>query len=392
MKRFSALYLALAIALSMAGCAKSDGLSHNGVEQRDSVTGNNQTAAPSFTDNPRGGTAVREKTGFVGANIGMGGLMAGDGEWIYYRDETDWGLYKAKTDGSEKTLLLPVEEYSPSNLNVLSEWVYFSNYRDGFSLYRVRTDGTATEKLVSGYCSTVFAAESGVYFDCRDDYNGYRTFRINLDGTGRELIAEGFTPVSYYNGTLYLYDFRTETISAYHTDTKEITVLNESIKQAAYFSADESGIYYWNNLSDFCHLNPETGSVTVLRKGPIGDYYNYTDGMVYFVAYGGSNYDYSCCYSLDLATKIETPILSLSEEMYDFNGEPIGLTQAEYRTGDYNPEIIPKDEAGWPVVLSERAFDIYIANGQVFSHGVLKESIPAHCWICCDGRSGRVWG
>ena len=392
MKRFSALYLVLAIALSIAGCAKNDGFSHNGVEYCNPKANNAQTTTPLFTDGLRDEAAVREKTGFVGANIGMGGLMAGDGEWIYYRDETDWGLYKAKTDGSEKTLLLPVEEYSPSNLNVLDEWVYFSNYRDDFSLYRVRTDGTAPEKLVGGYCSTLFVAESGIYFDCRDESNRFRAFRINLDGTDQELIAEDFSPVSYYNGILYLYNFRSETLSAYNTETNETTILNDSIKQAAYFSTDESGIYYWENLSDFCYLDPATGSVTVLRKGPIGDYYNYANGRVYFVAYGGSNYDYSCCYSLELSTKIETPILSLSEEMYDFNGEPIGLTQAEYLAGDYNPEVIPKDTSGWPVVLNERAFEIYLANGQVFSRGVLKESMPAHCWICCNGKNGQLWG
>ena len=41
-----------------------------------------------------------EQLGFTGANIGQGGLMAGDGEWVYFRSETDWGVYKARTDGS----------------------------------------------------------------------------------------------------------------------------------------------------------------------------------------------------------------------------------------------------------------------------------------------------
>ena len=72
--------------------------------------------------------------GFTGANIGQGGLMAGDGEWVYYRSESDWGLYRARTDGSEQTQLLPPEDYAPSSINVLGDWVYFSNFRDGFSL------------------------------------------------------------------------------------------------------------------------------------------------------------------------------------------------------------------------------------------------------------------
>ena len=65
-----------------------------------------------------------ERLGFSGANIGQGGLMAGDGEWVYYRSETDWGLYKARTDGSEQAQLLPAEDYAPSSINVLGGWVF----------------------------------------------------------------------------------------------------------------------------------------------------------------------------------------------------------------------------------------------------------------------------
>ena len=373
MKKLLSLCLALIILLSASGCCEIAVISNDNVSEQDR-------------------DAAKEQLGFAGANIGMGGLMAGCGEWIYYRNEADWGLYKAKTDGSEKTLLLPAEDYSPSTINVLSEWVYFSNYRDGFSLYRVHTDGTSLEKPVNGYCSALFVTESGIYFDWRDDNNSYRTFSMNLDGSKQELIAEGFSPVSYYNQTLYMYNFRIETLSAYNVQTKETTVLSENIKQAAYFSSDETGVYYWDNLSDFCRLDPKTEAITVLRKGPVGDYYNYIDGKIYFVAYGGSNHDYSCCYSLDTASKNETHILSLSEEMYDYSGQPIGLTQEEYRAGNYDPEIIPKDADGWPLMLNEQAFEIYIANGQVFSRGRLKESIPANCWIYCDGQSGQMWG
>ena len=91
-----------------------------------------------------------ERLGFAGANVGQGGLMAGDGEWVYFRSESDWGLYRARTDGSEQTQLLPPEDYAPSSINALGGWVYFSNFRDGFSLWRVRTDGSEAEKLVDG--------------------------------------------------------------------------------------------------------------------------------------------------------------------------------------------------------------------------------------------------
>ena len=130
----------------------------------------------SVTITESGDFSEAEQLGFAGANIGQGGLMAGDGEWVYFRSESDWGLYRARTDGSEQTQLLPPEDYAPSSINVLGGWVYFSNFRDGFSLWRVRTDGSEAEKLVDGYCHTFLVAESGIYFDCRDENNVMRTF------------------------------------------------------------------------------------------------------------------------------------------------------------------------------------------------------------------------
>ena len=65
----------------------------------------------SVTITESGDFSEAEQLGFTGANIGQGGLMAGDGEWVYYRSESDWGLYRARTDGSEQTQLLPPEDY-----------------------------------------------------------------------------------------------------------------------------------------------------------------------------------------------------------------------------------------------------------------------------------------
>ena len=83
----------------------------------------------SVTITESGDFSEAEQLGFAGANIGQGGLMAGDGEWVYFRSEFDWGLYRARTDGSEQTQLLPPEDYAPSSINVLGGWVFFSNFR-----------------------------------------------------------------------------------------------------------------------------------------------------------------------------------------------------------------------------------------------------------------------
>ena len=289
----SAMILAVLLVVSAAGCSITEPAQQKAEPitvpedtedaHQDALKDELSPAAPLTQELP----AAQEQLGFAGANIGQGGLMAGDGEWVYFRSESDWGLYRARTDGSEQTQLLPPEDYAPSSINVLGGWVYFSNFRDGFSLWRVRTDGSEAEKLVDGYCHTFLVAESGIYFDCRDENNVMRTFHAELDGSAQTLLYESCAPTTYYEGKLYLYDFRSGTLYAYNTEANEREILFEGKYDAAFFSADDTGIYFWDDMCDYCHLDPETKEITVLHQGPIGDYFNYYDGTVYYVAYGG---------------------------------------------------------------------------------------------------------
>lgn len=144
-------------------------------------------------------------------------------------------------------------------------------------------------------------------------------------------------------------------------------------------------------MCDYCHLDPETKEITALHQGPIGDYFNYYDGTVYYVAYGGENYDYDCCYAMDVETGEQKAILSLSPEMYDAFGDPIGITQVDYRNGNYDADSIPVNEEGWPMALNELVDGLFVVNGQVFARGRLARTGMAETWIRCDGGSGTLW-
>lgn len=219
-----------------------------------------------------------------------------------------------------------------------------------------------------------------------------RTFHAELDGSAQTLLYESCAPTTYYEGKLYLYDFRSGTLYAYNTEANEREILFEGKYDAAFFSADDTGIYFWDDMCDYCHLDPETKEITVLHQGPIGDYFNYYDGTVYYVAYGGENYDYDCCYAMDVETGEQKAILSLSPEMYDAFGNPIGITQVDYRDGNYDADSIPTNEEGWPMALNELVDGLFVVNGQVFARGRLARTGMAEIWVLCDGASGTVWG
>ncbi len=71
-------------------------------------------------------------------NIMNSGLVAGQGNWLYYSNSSDnWNLYKIRADGSEKEKL---NNEISSRINVAGDWIYYTD--KNMKLYRMRTDAT----------------------------------------------------------------------------------------------------------------------------------------------------------------------------------------------------------------------------------------------------------
>ena len=62
-----------------------------------------------------------------------------------------------------------------------------------------------------------------------------RTFHAELDGSAQTLLYESCAPTTYYEGKLYLYDFRSGTLYAYNTEANEREILFEGKYDAAFF-------------------------------------------------------------------------------------------------------------------------------------------------------------
>ena len=107
------------------------------------------------------------------------------GEWIYYTDETS-GLCKIKIDGTEKTLLRTDVNYW---LYVEDDWIYFSHHPWGGTLNRVKTDGSSAEPVITEKCRSINILNGWVYYINDSDELAYK---IKTDGTGKTLISPGF--------------------------------------------------------------------------------------------------------------------------------------------------------------------------------------------------------
>lgn len=378
MKRVFLFLLMCAIVFSLSAC---------GITKTESGNAPNIDTASEAPDDD---LCTTENLGFTGGNIAAGGLMAGDGNgWVYYRSEADgWKLYKAKLDGAEKTLLC---DDCPCDINVLDDWVYYSNYRDNFSLYRISTDGTEHHKLIDGYCRNLYVADSGIYFDMRDKYNSAQVYHMGLDGRAPELLVEDMQVAAYYEGVLYCRS--TNKLCAYDMQTGALSNICE--KYAHNVSVDETGIYYWAvDENTFCHIDFKSGKEQVLLSG--GDFFNYTEGKLYYLGYGGDNYDYNCIYCFDVNNGTTFAVLSLSDQCFDISGNLLGVTIAQVRDGKVELDESYFDNAeGVFNGLSEHAGYTYLIDDNAFCRGGLRESIintgKFDCWILYDNNGGVVW-
>ena len=184
-----------------------------------------------FVTNPKYEMNYR---GNSGGNVFRRGVIAEQGDWIYFSDGNDtYGLYKIKKDGTSLTALSK-EDY-PSSINVVGNWIYYAcsytdfegNHRwgiakmcvdgtkkqillsninvlgfriegdylylingdDNESIYVAKTDGTGLKKLTSHpsnrYINYFVVSDGYVYYNNIYNYSGeyYGFYRVKNDGT-----------------------------------------------------------------------------------------------------------------------------------------------------------------------------------------------------------------
>lgn len=170
--------------------------------------------------------------------------------WIYYADNgyvTDGssidyddgktGLYKIRTDGSEKTLLLSGsgsgEGYTRlgnvGDLALFGEYLYFLDLSDGTGSYpaRIKTDGTGYERLsdTSAYVYTLDTEKPDLYYETGEF--GYETSEkksvkmLSLDTKEEKTLYETerpFQTMTFCDGKLYYWNWVLNDILCYRTD------------------------------------------------------------------------------------------------------------------------------------------------------------------------------
>ena len=146
---------------------------------------------------------MRNDRGNTTGNIANGGLVAMQGDWVYYANFSDgMKLYKMREDGSgnqklcdDKCVAFKGFYSIYSNINVVGDWVYYVNCNDAVSatIYKIRTDGTGRQEFSSfvvGICSYVNVIDNWIYLCEGNAWGDGPLVKIRADGTGEEYLNE----------------------------------------------------------------------------------------------------------------------------------------------------------------------------------------------------------
>lgn len=89
---------------------------------------------------------ISNTTGNSVGNIVNEGVVAKQGDWIYFSNSGDKGtLYKERLDGTDKT---QISDEVCFCINVVNNWIYYRNNSDGGKLYKIQLDGTGRTKML----------------------------------------------------------------------------------------------------------------------------------------------------------------------------------------------------------------------------------------------------
>lgn len=120
-------------------------------------------------------------------NLVNGGWIAENDGWVYIA--TPEGIYRSKSDGSEKTKLCNDNAWG---LNIVGEWIIYGNSSDVNNIYRIRTNGTQRGQLDKDRTrGSIVVKGDWIYYIKMDNQKleSY-LYKMKLDGTNKTKLTD----------------------------------------------------------------------------------------------------------------------------------------------------------------------------------------------------------
>lgn len=144
-----------------------------------SATVGNKTSTITLKISPKE-TVNPNSVGNLTGNLQNSGSLCEKNGWIYYMGRDTYcqeALYKQKIDGSERTKL---NNDRPEYINVIGDWIYYTNAYDSNKIYKCKTDGSDKDVLHDGTCSLMTVVDDNIYYINQKDK---KIYSVKTDGS-----------------------------------------------------------------------------------------------------------------------------------------------------------------------------------------------------------------
>jgi hypothetical protein len=144
----------------------------------------------SYPFHPRAGGLFRAmpdaKTGAKKLKDAQVGYINVVGDWVYFIDFTEAGIYKMTINGTDEIRLTP-KNMVAHGLTVKEDWLYFADMSNGPTIYKMKLDGSELTRLAEGIRFSL-CDDNWVYFAPLSEGHLVNLSRIRTDGTGEEVL------------------------------------------------------------------------------------------------------------------------------------------------------------------------------------------------------------
>ncbi len=217
--------------------------------------------------------------GNTAGNIVNGGIASIQGDWVYFRSNEGGSLYRGHLGGGESRIISADAAWF---INVVGNWIYYSNRDDNERIYKIKTDGSNRTALTDGAAWFVTVHDDKIYYIKEED--DYRIYIMNTDGNNNTRITEDSAWfISIEDDWVYYINYSQDNrIYRVKMDGSE----NEAVSDyaACCVNVQDGWVYHVNEEdgSKFYKIRTDGTEVTALTEDPAW-FINVSDEWLYYV-------------------------------------------------------------------------------------------------------------
>lgn len=177
-------------------------------------------------------------------NISNFGIVATQGDWVYYNNNT---LYKVKTDGTGKK---EISTDVPVFINVVGDWVYYIEATSQTNqMYKVKTDGTGRTKISNDISLYMVVVGDWIYYMNASDQGNL--YKMTTDGKNRtKLTNEPALQINVSGDWIYYVTYSGEDIADLYKIKTDGTSRTRLFSSSGIDSLNVSGQYLYFEVTD----------------------------------------------------------------------------------------------------------------------------------------------